>query len=65
MDKTLHTMGGVTDIVSAKEQEPLRQALVDIENLSGTGRRKWHKADNFFGPDAGADSSKPQWPGNA
>jgi hypothetical protein len=34
----------VVAVVSAKEQEPLRQALVDIENVAGTGRRKWHKA---------------------
>lgn len=34
----------VVAVVSAKEQDPLRQAIMDIENLAGTGRRKWHKS---------------------
>jgi hypothetical protein len=34
----------VVAVVSADEQEPLRQALMDIEYLAGTGCRKWHKS---------------------
>ena len=34
----------VVAVVSAREQEPFRQALLDIEHLAGTGRRKWHKS---------------------
>jgi hypothetical protein len=34
----------VVAVVSAQKQESLRQALIDVENLAGTGRRKWHKS---------------------
>jgi hypothetical protein len=34
----------VVAVVTAREQEPLRQALMDVEHLAGTGRRKWHKS---------------------
>ena len=34
----------VVAVVSAQDQESLRQALLDIESLAGTGRRKWHKS---------------------
>ena len=34
----------VVAVVTAQEQEPLRQALMDIEDVAGTGRRKWHKS---------------------
>ena len=30
--------------VSAENQDVLRQALMDIEDAAGTGRRKWHKS---------------------
>ncbi len=33
----------VVAVVSERDQESLRQALIDIEQLAGTGRRKWHK----------------------
>jgi hypothetical protein len=34
----------VVVVVSAEDQEALRQALMDIEDAAGTGRRKWHKS---------------------
>jgi len=34
----------VVAIVSAEEQEKLRDALIRIESAAGTGRRKWHKS---------------------
>jgi hypothetical protein len=34
----------VVVIVSAENQEALRQALMDIEDAAGAGRRKWHKS---------------------
>jgi len=33
----------VVAVVSAAEQEPFRQALMDIEHLAGIGQVKWHK----------------------
>jgi hypothetical protein len=34
----------VVAVVSADEQGGLRQALTEIEEAAGTGRRKWHKS---------------------
>jgi hypothetical protein len=34
----------VVAVVSAQEQEQLRQALVEVEQAAGTGHRKWHKS---------------------
>src|SRR5436309_3025226 len=34
----------VVAVVTAQEQELLRQALIEIEVVAGTGRRKWHKS---------------------
>jgi hypothetical protein len=34
----------VVTVVSAAEQDALRQALTDIERDAGTGHRKWHKS---------------------
>jgi hypothetical protein len=34
----------VVAVVSAEEQERLRERLVQIEGVAGTGRRKWHKS---------------------
>src|SRR5437867_639712 len=34
----------VVAVVTAQEQEPLRQALMDIGDVAGTGCRKWHKS---------------------
>lgn len=34
----------VVAVVSEKEQQALRDALVDIESLAGTGQLKWHKS---------------------
>jgi hypothetical protein len=34
----------VVVVVSAENQDALRQALMDIEDAAGTGRRKWHKS---------------------
>ena len=33
----------VVAVVSAREQEVLREALIEIEHAAGTGHRKWHK----------------------
>ena len=33
----------VVVVVSAENQEDLRQTLMNIEDAAGTGRRKWHK----------------------
>jgi hypothetical protein len=33
----------VVAVLSAQEQEPLRQALLEIEREAQTGHRKWHK----------------------
>jgi hypothetical protein len=38
------TFFAVVAVVSADEQEQLRQALIDIEREAGTGQRKWHKS---------------------
>jgi hypothetical protein len=34
----------VVAVVSAEEQEQLREALMAIEHTAGTGQRKWHKS---------------------
>jgi len=34
----------VVAVVNGQEQEPLRQALMEIEHLARTGYRKWHKS---------------------
>jgi hypothetical protein len=34
----------VVAVVSAQEQEQLRQALTEVEQAAGTGQRKWHKS---------------------
>jgi hypothetical protein len=34
----------VVAVVSAKEQEQLREALIQAENTAETGHRKWHKS---------------------
>jgi hypothetical protein len=34
----------VVVVVSAEDQEALRQTLMNIEDAAGTGRRKWHKS---------------------
>jgi len=34
----------VVAVVSAQEQEQLRQRLLEIEHSAGTGHRKWHKS---------------------
>jgi hypothetical protein len=34
----------VVAVVNAQEHQPLRQALMEVEHLAGTGYRKWHKS---------------------
>ncbi len=34
----------VVAVVSEKEQNKLREKLMDIEKISKTGHRKWHKS---------------------
>jgi hypothetical protein len=34
----------VVAVVSEREQDSLRQALTDIEQIAGTGHHKWHKS---------------------
>ena len=34
----------VVAVVNAQEHQPLRQVLMEVEHLAGTGYRKWHKS---------------------
>jgi len=34
----------VVAVVSAREQQQVRQALLNVEQVAGTGHRKWHKS---------------------